>query len=52
MNRQAALVVIDLQNDITKNYRSIIDQVNRAIEWACNAKMDRIGFAVLGGAGI
>lgn len=34
MNRQAALVVIDLQNDITKNYRSIIDQVNRAIEWA------------------
>ena len=26
-----ALVVIDLQNDITKNYREIIDNVNRAI---------------------
>ena len=29
-----ALVVIDLQNDITKNYREIIDNVNRAIAWA------------------
>ena len=29
-----ALVVIDLQNDITKNYREIIENVNRAIEWA------------------
>ena len=29
-----ALVVIDLQNDITKNYKEIIDNVNRAIDWA------------------
>lgn len=28
------LVVIDLQNDITKNYRDIIDNVNSAIEIA------------------
>ena len=28
-----ALVVIDLQNDITKNYREIIENVNRAIDW-------------------
>jgi nicotinamidase-related amidase len=29
-----ALVVIDIQNDITKNYREIIDNINRAIGWA------------------
>ena len=29
-----ALVVIDLQNDITKNYKEIIDNINRAIDWA------------------
>lgn len=29
-----ALVVIDIQNDITKNYKDIIDHVNRAIDWA------------------
>ena len=29
-----ALVVIDLQNDITKNYREIIHTVNQAIDWA------------------
>lgn len=29
-----ALVVIDIQNDITKNYREIIDNINQAIEWA------------------
>lgn len=29
-----ALVVIDLQNDITKNYRGIIENVNRAVSWA------------------
>lgn len=33
MNNKA-LVVIDLQNDITKNYRDIIEQVNEAIDWA------------------
>lgn len=29
-----ALVVIDLQNDITKNYREIIERVNQSIDWA------------------
>ena len=29
-----ALVVIDLQNDITKNYKEIIERVNQAIDWA------------------
>ena len=27
-----ALVVIDLQNDITKNYKDIIDNVNAAVD--------------------
>ena len=34
-----ALVVIDLQNDITKNYREIIENVNRAIDWAAAHQM-------------
>lgn len=29
-----ALVVIDIQNDITKNYKEIIDNINKAIKWA------------------
>lgn len=29
-----ALIVIDLQNDITKHYKDIIDNVNSAIDWA------------------
>ena len=33
MNNKA-LVVIDIQNDITKHYRDIIDNINAAIEWA------------------
>ena len=32
--KNSALVVIDLQNDITKNYREIIEKVNEAIDWA------------------
>ena len=32
--KNSALVVIDLQNDITKNYRDIIENVNKAIDWA------------------
>lgn len=32
--KNSALVVIDLQNDITKNYKDIIDRVNQAIDWA------------------
>ena len=32
--KNSALVVIDLQNDITKNYKEIIANVNEAIDWA------------------
>jgi nicotinamidase-related amidase len=31
-----ALVIIDIQNDITKNYKEIIDNINQAIDWAVN----------------
>ena len=34
-----ALVVIDIQNDITKHYRDIVDNINDAIEWAANEGM-------------
>lgn len=37
-----ALVVIDIQNDITKNYKEIIGNINRAIRWAVDQKMDVI----------
>ena len=30
--KNSALVVIDLQNDITKNYKEIIAKVNEAID--------------------
>lgn len=29
-----ALAVIDIQNDITKNYKSIVGRINEAISWA------------------
>lgn len=29
-----ALVVIDIQNDITKNYKEIINNINASIDWA------------------
>ena len=32
--KNSALVVVDLQNDITKNYKEIIENVNAAIGWA------------------
>ena len=34
-----ALVVIDIQNDITKHYRDIIDNINAAIDWAEKLEM-------------
>ena len=34
-----ALVVIDIQNDITKHYRDIIDTINAAIDWAVELGM-------------
>lgn len=38
MNKKA-LVVIDIQNDITKHYRVIIDNINAAIDWAVEQGM-------------
>ena len=35
-----ALIVIDIQNDITKHYRDIIDRLNAAIDWAVEQEMD------------
>ena len=34
--QKKALVIIDIQNDITKNYKEIIDKINTAIDWAVN----------------
>ena len=39
MSRKA-LVVIDIQNDITKHYRDIIDKLNAAIDWAAESGME------------
>ena len=33
MNNKA-LVVIDIQNDITKNYKDVIENINKSIVWA------------------
>lgn len=35
-----ALVVIDLQNDVTKNYKEIVVTTNRAIDWAVVNNME------------
>ena len=37
--KNSALVVIDLQNDITKHYMEIIEKVNEAIDWAVQKGM-------------
>ena len=34
--QKKALVIIDIQNDITKNYKDIINNINQAIDWAVN----------------
>ena len=34
-----ALVIIDIQNDITKHYRDIVDNINAAIDWAVSEGM-------------
>ena len=39
MNKKA-LVVIDIQNDITRHYRDIIEKLNAAIDWAVRSDMD------------
>ena len=38
MSKQA-LVVIDIQNDITKHYRDIINNINTAIDWTVELGM-------------
>ena len=37
--KNKALVVIDIQNDITKNYREIVENLNKAIDWAIEQEM-------------
>ena len=37
--KNSALIVIDLQNDITKNYKEIIEKVNKAIDWAVQKQL-------------
>ena len=32
--QKKALVIIDIQNDITKNYKDIIENINKAVDWA------------------
>ena len=32
--KKTALIIIDIQNDITKNYKDIIDNINKAIDIA------------------
>ena len=32
--QRKALVVIDIQNDITKNYKDVIGNINKAVDWA------------------
>jgi len=32
--QKKALVIIDIQNDITKNYKEVIENINKAINWA------------------
>ena len=39
MNHKA-FVVIDIQNDITRHYKDIIDKLNAAVEWAAESGME------------
>jgi len=32
--QKKALVIVDIQNDITKNYKEVIGNINQAIDWA------------------
>ncbi|MBN1777928.1 MAG: cysteine hydrolase [Clostridiales bacterium] len=34
-----ALVIIDIQNDITKNYKDVIGNINQAVDWAVNSNI-------------
>ncbi len=37
--QKKAFVIIDIQNDITKNYKDIIETINHAIDWAVQQKL-------------
>ena len=37
--QKKAMVIIDIQNDITKNYKDIICNINKAIDWAASHDM-------------
>ena len=37
--QKKALIITDIQNDITKNYKDIISNINAAIAWAVDAKI-------------
>ena len=37
---KTALAVIDMQNDITKHYRDIIDRLNAAVDWTSESGME------------
>lgn len=37
--QKKVLVIIDIQNDITKNYKEIIDNINKSIDWAVENDM-------------
>ena len=39
MNKKA-FVIIDIQNDITRHYRDIIEKLNAAIDWAIESGME------------
>ena len=34
--QKKTLVVIDIQNDMTKNYKDVIDNINKSVDWALN----------------
>lgn len=37
--QKKALVIIDIQNDITKNYKDVIDNINKAVDWAVSQEI-------------
>jgi len=37
--QKKALVIIDIQNDITKNYKDVIGNINKAIDWAVKSNI-------------
>jgi nicotinamidase-related amidase len=42
--RNQALVIIDIQNDITKNYKEIVGNINQAVAWAVRNQVHVVYF--------